>query len=322
MHRTELALVAAMLMLGMAGWFGPAWLSFLLTLALAKALVVLGVVLQMRSGLVSFGQALYYAIGGYTAGLAAQHLGITEAFAMLALGVLASLLVAALCGLLVTRYRDIFYAMLSLALSMILYGVLVKSSALGSTDGFNVTPPSYLGFAPGPHDAKLAAFALALGVCLVVAIVFQRVMRSQLGRVSEAVRDNEIRVDYLGLSPRSLLYSNYCIAAALAGLGGGLVAIATGHVDPDMAIWTTSGEFVFIALLGGSAHVAAPFLAAIVFSAVRTFAIQEAPHLWQMTLGAVLLFLIVFLPKGLWSLVAPRRTRAATLPADTTNVVA
>jgi ABC-type branched-subunit amino acid transport system permease subunit len=220
--------------------------------------------------------------------------------------VVASLLVALVCGIMVSRYRDIFYAMLTMALSMIVYGVLVKSSALGSTDGFNVANPSYLGFQPDPAHAKRVAFLLTMAVCLVAALVCHRVISSRFGRLSEAVRENEIRVDFLGISPAGLIYGNYCLAAVLSALGGGLIAISTGHVDPDMAFWATSGEFVFMALLGGTAHVAAPFVAALVFSVVRTFAIQEAPHLWQLTLGSVLLALILFLPKGLWSLVNRR----------------
>lgn len=322
-HKTELGLLAAAAVIAAGGWLGPAWLTFLLTVAFAKALVVLGVVLQMRAGLVSFGQALYYCIGGYAAGLAFQHLGVHDVFAMLALGVVAALVVAGVCGLLLTRYRDIFYAMLTMALSMVLYGVLVKSSALGSTDGFNVAAPRYLGFQPQGEDAARAAFALTMAICAVAALVLHRVLNSSFGRISEAIRENEIRVDYLGLSPRGLLYMNYAAAAVLSSLGGGLIAIATGHVDPDMAFWTTSGEFVFIALLGGASHVAAPFIAAIVFSAVRTFAIQEMPHLWQMTLGAVLLVLMAFLPKGLWSLVARKRPApAAATEANTERAAA
>jgi len=315
--KSELGLPLAAGSIAALGWAGPDWLSFLLTLAFAKGLVVLGVVLQMRAGLVSFGQALYYCIGGYAAGLAAKHLGIQDAFVLLALGVVASLMMAALCGIMVARYRDIFYAMLSMALSMIVYGMLVKSSVLGSTDGFNVANPSYLGFQPDPSQAKRVAFLVTLGIALVAALVCHRVLRSRFGRLSEAVRENEIRVDFLGISPFGLVYLNYCGAAVLSALGGGLIAIATGHVDPDMAFWATSGEFVFMALLGGTAHVAAPFVAAIVFSAVRTFAIQEAPHLWQLTLGSVLLALILFLPKGLWSLVSRRR---AAVPAEITSV--
>lgn len=304
---TEPALLLAAAVFAASAWIMPAWLAFLLTLALAKALVVLGVVIQMRAGLVSFGQALFYCIGGYGVGLASQYLGVGDAFALLALGMLAALLTALACGWLLTRYREIFYAMLTLALSMILYGVLVKSSALGSTDGFNVSPPSFLGWVPEGDARKRTLYLLTVLVAAAVAIGFHRFMVSSLGRVSEAVRENEIRVEYLGLSPQRMLFANYVLAAGVSGLGGGLTALASGHIDPDMAIWTTSGEFVFIAILGGTGHVVAPFIGAIVFSVLRTFAIQEAPNTWQMTLGITLLALILFLPKGLWSLLDRRK---------------
>ena len=300
---TEPALLLAAAVFVAGAWIMPAWLAFLLTLALAKALVVLGVVIQMRAGLVSFGQALFYCIGGYGVGLASQYLGVGDAFALLALGTVAALLMALACGWLLTRYREIFYAMLTLALSMILYGVLVKSSALGSTDGFNVSPPSFLGWVPEGDARKRTLYLLTVFVAAAVAMGFHRFMVSSLGRVTEAVRENEIRVEYLGLSPQRMLFANYVLAAGVSGLGGGLTALASGHIDPDMAIWTTSGEFVFIAILGGTGHVVAPFIGAIVFSVLRTFAIQEAPNTWQMTLGITLLALILFLPKGLWSLV-------------------
>lgn len=300
---TEPALLLAAAVFIAGAWVMPAWLAFLLTQALAKALVVLGVVIQMRAGLVSFGQALFYCIGGYGVGLASQYLGVGDAFALLALGTVAALLMALACGWLLTRYREIFYAMLTLALSMILYGVLVKSSALGSTDGFNVSPPSFLGWVPEGDARKRTLYLLTVFVAAAVAMGFHRFMVSSLGRVTEAVRENEIRVEYLGLSPQRMLFANYVLAAGVSGLGGGLTALASGHIDPDMAIWTTSGEFVFIAILGGTGHVVAPFIGAIVFSVLRTFAIQEAPNTWQMTLGITLLALILFLPKGLWSLV-------------------
>lgn len=309
---TQSALLAVAAVLIAGTWVMPAWSSFLLTLAFAKALVVLGVVLQMRAGLVSFGQALFYCVGGYGVGLGAQYLGITDVFALLALATTAAVLLALLCGFLLTRYREIFFAMLTMALSMILYGVLVKSSALGSTDGFNVAPPSFLGWVPEGDARKQALYVLTVVIAAVAAIGFHRYLVSGLGRVIEAIRENEIRVEYLGLSPRALLFINYVFAAAISALGGGLTAMASGHIDPDMAFWATSGEFVFIAILGGTGHVVAPFIGAIVFSVIRTFAIQEAPNTWQLVLGIVLLALILFLPKGLWSLVSRRRQEGST----------
>lgn len=302
-------LLAAVVLLASMGVL-PAWLGFLLTIALAKALVVLGVVLQMRAGLVSFGQGLFYCIGGYAVGLGAQHLGLQDALTHLLVAVAVGTILALVSGLLLTKYREIFFAMLTMALSMILYGVLVKSTALGSTDGFNVSPPTFFGWTLEGDSRKQALYALTVVVAAMVAIAAHRYMVSSLGRVIEGIRENEIRVEYLGLSPRAMLFVNYVFAAAISSLGGALTALATGHVDPDMAFWTTSGEFVFIAILGGTGHVAAPFLAAIVFSFIRTFAFQEAPNTWQMVLGIVLLALILFLPKGLWSLLTRKKQGA------------
>ena len=309
--KTQGALLAVTLALVAAGFVAPYWLTFLLMLALAKGLVVQGVVIQMRTGLVSFGQGLFFCIGGYGVGVASNLMGITDAFVQLGLAVAASLAVAAVLGLLMARYRDIFFAMLSLALSMILFGLLVKNQALGSTDGFNIAAQTYLGWKPAAGEQKLVSYLLTVVLAGIAAQLIYLYMASGVGQISEAIRENEIRVEYLGLSPRWLIYGNYLLAASVSALGGALTAFATGHVDPEMAFWTTSGEFVFIALLGGVTHVAAPFVAAVLFAVVRTYALEFTPNTWQLILGVVLLAIIVFLPKGLWSLIQrDRRAKA------------
>ncbi len=309
--KTQGALLAVTLALVAAGFVAPYWLTFLLMLALAKGLVVQGVVIQMRTGLVSFGQGLFFCIGGYGVGVASNLMGITDAFVQLGLAVAASLAVAAVLGLLMARYRDIFFAMLSLALSMILFGLLVKNQALGSTDGFNIAAQTYLGWKPAAGEQKLVSYLLTVVLAGIAAQLIYLYMASGVGQISEAIRENEIRVEYLGLSPRWLIYGNYLLAASVSALGGALTAFATGHVDPEMAFWTTSGEFVFIALLGGVTHVAAPFVAAVLFAVVRTYALEFTPNTWQLILGVVLLANIVFLPKGLWSLIQRDRTAKA-----------
>ena len=113
-----------------AGLFMPGWLTFLLTLAFAKGLVVMGLLLLMRAGLVSFGQGLYYCLGAYCVGIAGDYFETQNALLLILLAVVVCVALAAVIGLLLCRYRDIFFAMFSMAFSMILYGVLVKSSAL------------------------------------------------------------------------------------------------------------------------------------------------------------------------------------------------
>jgi len=283
-------------------WAGPQWLVFLFTLALAKGVVVLGLLLLMRTGLVSFGQGLYFGLGAYGAALLSHWGGVGDAALMLVAGVAAAALTAAALGVLLARYRDIFFAMLSLAFSMILYGLLVKSSALGSTDGFNLHAKSFAGFEFAAGTVGRLLCACAILAVSVAAWLLHRLLSSLWGLVSAAIRDNELRVDYLGASVYRVVYVNYVIAGALAGLGGGLAALAVGHVDPETTYWTTSGEFVFIAVLGGTGSVVAPFLSAVIFEGLRTLASQYAPNMWQMSLGLAMLAIIMFLPAGLWSL--------------------
>jgi ABC-type branched-subunit amino acid transport system permease subunit len=286
----------------------PQWLVFMTMLVLAKGVVVLGLTVLMRTGLVSFGQGLYFGIGAYAAALLSHHFRIADAAAMLLAGAGAAGAVAALLGLLLANYREIFFAMLSLAFSMILYGLLVKSAALGSTDGLHLQARTLFGIALA-SGMERQIFLIAGSVCVIVAaLAVHRLLGGHWGRLSTAVRDNELRVSYLGASPFRVVYLNYLIAGALAGIGGALVALAVGHVDPETAYWTTSGEFVFIAILGGTQSIFAPFVAAAIFEALRTVASQYAPNVWQMSLGLGMLAIIMFLPAGLWSL---KRRRAA-----------
>lgn len=305
--KTSRFLCFSLLLLLCLGAILPNWFTFLTTVSLAKGLVVLGLVLLMRAGLVSFGQGLYYCLGGYVVGIAGQWWGITDVALNLLLAVLSAILLSALLGLLLCRYREIFFAMLTMAFSMILYGVLVKSEHLGSTDGFNIAPASLLGWQPVQENLGSWIYVLTVLIAFAVLFIMHRYLRSPMGFAGEAIRENEIRVEYLGISPRKVVYLKYLIAAVLAALGGALTALTSGHVDPEMAFWATSGEFVFIALLGGTAHVAAPLLGAFLFEVIRTFAFDLSPYTWQMILGGVLLMIIFFLPKGLWSLLPTRK---------------
>jgi branched-chain amino acid transport system permease protein len=142
------------------------------------------------------------------------------------------------------------------------------------------------------------------------AVGMHRFLGSHLGRLAPAVRDNELRVEYLGASVRNIVYLNTIIAAALTGLAGALTALVVGHIDPEMAYWTTSGEFVFVAILSGTASVLAPFLGSLLFELLRSFAYQYSPDTWQMVVGAAMLLVIMFLPGGLWAIFVRRGRRA------------
>jgi ABC-type branched-subunit amino acid transport system permease subunit len=288
------------------GPFLPQWMLFLVTVSFGKGLVVLGLLLLLRTGLVSFGQGLYYCLGAYTVGSLGLALKFNDALLSLVSGALVAGMLAFVLGFLLANYRGIFFAMLSLAFSMILYGLLVKTALLGSTDGFNVTVPTFLGVAVSGRWVRYTVYALACLVVFLTALAMNRYLKTSLGRLSPAIKDNELRVEYMGASVRRAIHVKYVIAATLAGFGGALTAMTVGHIDPEMAYWTTSGEFVFITILGGTGSVLAPFLGALIFESIRSFAYEYSPNTWQMVLGSALLLVIIFLPAGLWSVFRTR----------------
>ena len=300
--RTTLLVGVILALLLIGGPFIPQWAMFIVTIAFAQGLVALGLMLLLRAGLVSFGQALYYCLGAYAAGALGRFLGIADIFVQMLAGALVAGLAAFILGFLLAKYRSIFFGLLSLALSMILYGLLVKNEALGSTDGFNILPSKLFGVRPGAEWVRYAVMASAAVVSLLLALVVHRYLRTPLGRLAPAIKDNEIRVEYMGASARYAVHVKYVIAAVLAGVGGALAATTVGHIDPEMAFWTTSGEFIFITILAGTGNVIAPFAGALLYGAIRTTAYDLSPNTWQLSLGTALLLIIVFLPEGFWSL--------------------
>jgi branched-chain amino acid transport system permease protein len=294
---------------GLAALVLPAWLTSLATIALANGLVVLGLVILWRAGLVPFGQALFYAAGAYTVALLGRYGRMHDALLLVAASAVVAGIIAWLVGFLLARYRDIFFAMLSLAMSMILYGVLVKTETLGSTDGFHVEAVTFLGRALRGHDQELAVFWLVLALCALAALVVSFYFRSVAGALAVPVRESEIRLEFLGVSVNRLIHLKLVIAGTLAGIGGALAAIAVEHVDPAMAYWTTSGGFVFVTILAGAGSIAAAFIGSFAFELLRSIAVDILPGTWQIILGAVLLLTILFLPGGLGSLFV-RRQRA------------
>jgi branched-chain amino acid transport system permease protein len=130
---------------------------------------------------------------------------------------------------------------------------------------------------------------------------------SSRGLVTRAVRDNELRVEYLGGSVSQTMSLNFVLAAFLGGMGGALAVMALGHIDPNFSYWTTSGEFVFVAILAGSQSVLAVMLSSVVLEMVRSFSSAYFPNTWQLALGLFLLLVIRFLPDGLGSLWANKK---------------
>lgn len=307
------AAIIAFALLMVVGHYLPDWAMFLGTMAFAKGLVSLGIICMMRAGLVSFGQGLYYCIGAYVAALMSLWTGVTDIVFLTLLGIAIAAIVGAIFGPLLANYRGIFFAMLSLSLSMILYGTLAKMNVIGGTDGLNVATPTFLGYQPEGRELGFALFAFTCLVTVFACAALRLFFDSERGLILLGIRENELRIEYLGSSVRNSITVAYVFAAALGGAGGTIAALAIGHVDPEYAFWTTSGEFVFVGILSGFYSVGAVFVSSIILEVVRSFSNLYFPNTWQLSLGVFLLIVIYLLPNGLGSLLSRRdRQRKGT----------
>ena len=280
-----------------------------ISLSFCNGLVILGLLLLMRAGLISFGHGMYYCLGGYAVAMTYNFLQIKEVFVLIAFSILAGFIVSFFLGFFVRRFRGIFFAMLNLALSMILFGIIVKSISLGSTDGFGIKDLTY--FSHTIEDEKrLNIFSYLLIVLLtgLMMMIVMTFLKSPSGKMLEAIRENEIRSSYLGISINKQIHKIYIFSSTLAALGGGLMVILIGHITPeDTAYWTRSGEFVFVAILSGSLNVFAPLIGSLFFEFIRSYALFYFPNTWQMIIGVVLILGILYLPEGIGSIFNKRK---------------
>ena len=206
-NRTVWCLTIALVLLVAVQPVLPGWAVNMIAMSLSNGLVVLGLMVIMRAGLVSFGHGLYFGLGGYGTALGAVFLGITDAFVLVLLGVIASTVVAFILSFMMARYRGIFFALLNLAFSLLQFGILFNSIVLGSTDGFSVPVPSYFGYVPSSAETRVS-FLLYGMICLVVyvsTLAVHRYLHSTMGYIGEAIRENEVRVDYLGASVKQAI---------------------------------------------------------------------------------------------------------------------
>lgn len=301
--RTALFWVFGSCLLVVGIYFLPSWVAELAAQGLARGIAVLGVFVLWRCGLASFGHALYFGVSAYVAVFLELKFGSTD----LLLRVIAGMLIAGLLGygigFFLRRYRGITFAMLNLAVSMMFYGLIIRSSALGSTDGFVLSRTTLFGLTP----SKTVMIMILTGLTCVLMMLATTYIKSSAGYLATAIKSNELRLDFLGFSGEAAIHTKYAASAALCGIGGAFAASLLGQVDPDsMVNWYISGEFVLIAVLAGTSSAVAPFVVAVAFELMRSMMLDVAPYAWQLLFGFCLMAAVLWRPNGLWPLI-PRK---------------
>ncbi|MEB8388749.1 branched-chain amino acid ABC transporter permease [Rhodobacteraceae bacterium KMM 6894] len=280
--------------------FGAQTLQVLLTLALAKGIAVMGITVLLRSGQVSFGHALYFAIAAYGGAFTLMLMPGADLIVVFLLGVMAAVLSGVLVGLFVARYRFIFFAMLNLAFSMIFWSILEKFyHYTGGADGMRLPRPTVFWIEMERGAYELFMFYLALALAIGLGWFSMRWLESPTGQLFRTLKTNETRLQYLGMSPQRVLMNGYVLSAMLCGTGGILMGLVQGVVTPEYAYWIRSGEMVFIAVLGGAGSVPGALVGAAIYEIVRTYASAFAGDVWQLVLGSFLLIIILFAPGGI-----------------------
>lgn len=304
--------VAAVLLFAIAAigpLFVPSWTT-LFALVLAKGIVVLGIIVLLQAGQVSFGHAMFFAVGAYAAAFWGKYIGTGDLVLYLVMGAVLATMVGVVVGLFVVRYREIFFGMLNLAFSMVLWSLLEKMfHYTNGADGIRVARPTVAGMSFSPDAFQYVILYVSLALAILAFWLVQRYLDSPLGHMLRAIKSNETRLEYLGTSARRVLLAGYVLSAFLGGIGGVLVAVIQGIATPEFGFWTKSGEFVFIAILGGVGHALGAFAGAAVFEIVRFFAAAKLANAWQLILGVVLIVIILFAPNGLIGLMSRKTKR-------------
>jgi len=299
MDKRFLAFMAVILALGILPFAMDSSTTFV-AMVMAKSLAVLGILILLRADQVSFGHAMFFAIGAYAAAfLSTSFRGIDLSLLILA-ALVASLLAGLIVGVFVTRYRGIFFGMINLAFSMVFYSILEKAFHItGGSDGMRIRRPTFLGMEFKRAEFDLVIYFVILALAALCFFLVWRYLRSPLGQALRAIKTNETRLEYLGLSAKAVLLTGYVISAVLCGLGGVLMGIVQGLATPEHAFWTRSSEFVFIAVLGGPGHVAGALSGTFIFELIRTYAASLLTDSWQLILGVTLIIIILWAPGGI-----------------------
>ena len=272
------------------------WL-FIAIEILAFALYALSFNLLMGyGGMLSFGHAAFFGVGAYAGALFAKQAGFSSAGSFLLVMPVAAMaagLLAVLIGYFSVRRSGIYFAMLTFAFQMLLYTVALKATGLtGGDDGMTGLR------APGALSSPAGYYYFAALWVLPSMYAIYRLVRSPFGLTLKAMRNNALRVQYVGVNVRNHQLIVFVVAGAFAGLAGALFAFSSGNVFPGWLNWTASATPIVMAVLGGVQSFGGPALGAAVYVLLEV-TISGSTEYWPLVMGLIILLLVLVMPKGL-----------------------
>jgi branched-chain amino acid transport system permease protein len=319
--RRETLFNAALALLLLALPLG-AWLlgeSYYVSLGARVAILALaGVGLNLAlgfGGMVSFGHAAFFGLGGYAAGVLSHHAfegsavlnwpvmleGSDSTLVLWAAALFLSGVVAAAIGAISLRTSGVYFIMITLAFAQMIFYMAVSLPTYGGEDGL----PLYLrsGFAGLDLSDELVFFLVCYGLLLLAILLSFRLVGSRFGAALECARQNETRLGAVGIAPYPVKLTAFVLSAMITGLAGALFVELNGFVSPAMLSWQVSGEIMIFVILGGVGRLYGPIAGAILFIVLETV-IGGYTERWQLFLGVILLMVVLFARGGVIGLVA------------------
>lgn len=287
---------------------------FYVTLATRMAILALAAVgLNLAlglGGLVSFGHAAFFGVGGYVAGILASHAfsaqplslgfasfaGTNSMLVIWLVAVVAAGLLALFIGLISLRTSGVYFIMITLAFAQMTYYFAISWPAYGGEDGLSIFVRNTF---PGINTmVPLSFFLLCFGVLMTVLVLFALIANSRFGAALQASRQNEVRVSSVGIAPLRIRLVAFVLSGMITALAGALYADLNRFVSPSMMSWHMSGEFIVLIILGGVGRLFGPVAGAMLFVMVE-YLLGGMTDRWQFFLGLALLAVVLFARGGL-----------------------
>lgn len=248
------------------------------------------------TGLLSFGHAAFFGTAGYMFGATTKLWGFSPELGLL-VSVAVSTVLGCLIGSLAIRRQGIYFSMITLALSQLLYFAIQQIPMLGRDDGFQGIPRGMLfGVIDLSNDITLY---VVIAVCFVLGIAAViRVVGSPFGQVLEAIRENEPRAISLGYAVNRYKLLAFTLSAALAGLAGGLKALVIGYESLTDLHWGTSGDVILMTLLGGMGTILGPVLGSAFVITLQNWLADKVGEWVSVIIGAVFLCCVLLFRRG------------------------
>jgi len=245
------------------------------------------------TGLLSFGQALFYGIGAYVTGMLTKATSPEYFLLFIILGALLAAFVSLFAGLLALRLTGVYFTMLTLAFAQLVWGLTFKLYHFtGGDDGIQGIPkPAML--AGGATKYYIFSF-IVVTICL---FVIWKISRSPFGMVLKGIRQNPERITFMGVNVYRTQLAAYVISAFFSGIAGGLYAGLDGSIHPDMLHWPMSGNAILMAIMGGMGSFFGPVVGAAILTGLEEI-VGKYTEYWSFFIGVVVLVVVLLFPRG------------------------